>query len=112
MSVRMRQRVEKMIARRVILDGLKAGFAFNVNNGGDENELPANSTNVKEILAAMFATDDEYLLFYKPGENRRIGWVRFVYGNGGWDVISDYTTNLTKFIESGAVATIVDKYSD
>jgi hypothetical protein len=22
------------------------------------------------------------------------GWVRFVYGNDGWDVVSDYTTNL------------------
>ncbi len=24
----------------------------------------------------------------------QIGWVRFIYGNDGWDVISDYTTNL------------------
>lgn len=30
---------------------------------------------------------------------RPIGWVRFVYGNDGHDVISDYTTNLESVLE-------------
>lgn len=25
---------------------------------------------------------------------KRIGWVRMIYGNDGWDVMADYTTNL------------------
>lgn len=92
MSVQMRQRVEKIIARRVVLDAINAGYALNINNGGDTNEMPQNSTKAKDVLAEMFATDDEHLLFYKNG--KCVGWVYFVYGNDGYDVVSDYTTNL------------------
>lgn len=91
-SVKMRQRVERMIARRVILDGKRAGYQFNVHNGGDGYELPSPTDDVKLLLKTMFATDDEYLHFFKDG--KLFGWVYFVYGNGGWDVVSDYTTNL------------------
>jgi hypothetical protein len=97
MSVKMRQRVEKMIARRLIRDAISAGYTINVYNGGDTNELPEPSDNLKTILGAMFATDDERLLLYKEG--RRCGWVWFVYGNDGWDVISDYTTNLEHIMD-------------
>jgi len=107
MNVKMRQRVERAIARRVILDALAAGYALNVNNGGDEHELPAPSTKVKEVLGAMFATDDEHLMFYKEG--KRVGWVWFIYGNSGYDVVSDYTCNLEDVMQ-GADA-LADKYA-
>jgi len=33
------------------------------------------------------------------------GWVYFVYGNDGWDVVSDYTTNLEAVLKgSGELA--------
>ena len=92
MTVAMRQRVERRIARRVVKDALAAGFSLNVNNGGDTNELSLPSVKSKEILGAMFATDEEHLIFYKEGKG--VGWVWFVYGNDGWDVVCDYTTNL------------------
>ena len=91
MSATMRRIVEREIAAALIADGLAAGYAIAVNNGGDEDELPP-STDAEAILAAMFATDDEHLHFYKDG--KRAGWVWFVYGNDGWDVISDYSTRL------------------
>jgi hypothetical protein len=50
------------------------------------------------ILAEMMEVDDEFLgvWFGHPpaGDPRSNAWVRFVYGNGGWDVISDYTMSL------------------
>lgn len=93
-NVKLRQMVERRIVRKVILAGRKAGFTFNVANGGDHPELPDPTNDVRNILGAMFATDDEHLLFYKDG--KRVGWVYFIYGNGngGLDVISDCTTNL------------------
>ncbi len=100
-SVKMRQHVERLIAQALIKDGLAAGYAINVNNGGDKHELETPSTDAKVIEETMFATDEEHLIFYKDG--KRVGWVWFVYGNSGWDVISDYTTNL-EHIMAGANA--------
>lgn len=106
-NVKSRQRIERTIARRVVLDAIAAGFALNVNNGGDTSELPAPSKKVKEVLAAMFATDDEHLLLYK--DDKRVGWVYLVYGNDGWDVVSDYTVNLEKVMEGANQ--LADKYA-
>jgi hypothetical protein len=109
--VKARQRIERNIARRFILDAIHAGHALNVNNGGDSHELPAPSTKAKEVLAAMFATDDEHLIVYSKGVGGRwvrTGWVYLVYGNSGWDVVSDHTTNL-KDLMKGAMA-LADRY--
>jgi hypothetical protein len=43
----------------------------------------------------MFTVDEEKLLVRKTANSRTFdGWVFFVYGNNGPDVINDYTTNL------------------
>ncbi len=95
MSIKMRQLVEKKIVRRMVSDLLKAGFALNVDNGGDDMELPKPSTDKKLVLATLFATDDERLFVYKPVEcGGYVGWVWFVYGNDGNDVINDYSVNM------------------
>lgn len=105
-EVQKRQKVERRIVRRLIFDALKAGFSFNVNNGGDTNELPAPTNKAKDVLATMFATDSEHLLLYKDGKS--FGWVFLVYGNDGWDVVSDYSINLEP-VMAGATQ-LADKY--
>lgn len=94
MNVKMRRHVERQIARRFILDAILAGYAVNVNIDRfyEPDLLPEPSTKAKQVLDAMFSTDDEHLAVYKDG--KRVGWVWFVYGNDGYDVISDYTCNL------------------
>jgi len=37
----------------------------------------------------MFTTDDDCLIVVKDG--KPFGWIQFIYGNDGYDVISDYT---------------------
>lgn len=91
MNVKLRQQVERKIAGAFISEAIKQGYSMTVNNGGDTDEIEPTADK-RTILDAMFATDDEHLIVYAGG--KRIGWVRFIYGNGGWDVISDYTTNL------------------
>src|SRR5262249_17903805 len=91
-SVKMRQHVEREIARAFLKDALAAGYALNVNNGGEWHELSEPSTDPKVIEEAMFATDQEHLIVYEG--KKRLGWVWFIYGNDGWDVIADYTVNL------------------
>lgn len=41
----------------------------------------------------MFSTDEEFLYAY-DSDGKHVGWVHLVYGNSGWDVISDNTNNL------------------
>lgn len=110
MSVKMRQKVEREICTAVVDALLAAGFTISVDNGGDSNELSDSSDRVA-ILAAMFLTDDEYLHAGKDGHP--VGWVRFIYGNDGYDVMSDYTVNLEAFIGDGTpVAAKIDEYAD
>jgi len=99
MSVRMRQEVEHKIVRAAITAILAAGYAISVDNGDNgEYENAANpegfaihqSTHLEAILSAMFQTDQETLLVWSPTQKRNIGSIFLVYGNEGYDVISDY----------------------
>lgn len=97
-AVCQRINVEAEIVTRTVEALLKAGFALSTDQG-EGAFVPAKPTTSREIiLSALMQTDDEHLFAFavdapaKSGRHR--GWVRFVYGNGGFDVISDYTTNL------------------
>lgn len=81
--------VERAIAERVIDALLSAGYALSVNDGEEETGL---TTNRQQVLGFMFQTDEAWL--YATRNDERPSWVRFVYGNSGYDVVSDYTTNL------------------
>jgi Holliday junction resolvasome RuvABC DNA-binding subunit len=73
MSVKMRQHVERQIARRLVMDAIAAGYSINIDNGGDEMELEKPSKNLKEILGAMFATDDERLYLFRDEKDKPYG---------------------------------------
>jgi len=106
-EIRERQNLERKIARVICADALKAGYALNLNNGGDTHELAEPTTDLETVLAAMFQTDQEHVLVYRDG--KQIGWVFFVYGNDGWDVVNDYTTNLEPIM--GRANKIADAHS-
>lgn len=106
--VKLRQELERRIATQVVKDALAAGYVLVVDNGGDEPDY--KGTDETACLSAMFATDDERLYLFKPGGKWADGWVYFVYGNDGWDVINDYTTNLESLLKSAHE--IADKYAD
>jgi hypothetical protein len=124
MSVKMRQEVERKIVRRFVKDALAAGYRLAVSGerGYDIDEMLLGSTDVKAIMEAAFA-GDECHIFVQPGDGptvidgesdlrerlygaektiRRVNSIGYVYcvmGNDGWDVISDYTTNLESLLE-------------
>src|SRR5262245_19344559 len=96
MSVKMRQHVEREIADAAIKGLLAAGHDLSVNDTEEWSIL--NSRDAAAVLAAMFQADEEWLCVdVKPANTAKrdcYGWVRFIYGNDGWDVINDYSTNL------------------
>lgn len=95
MSRALIRRAERDITERTITALLNAGHAIAVNDG---ETIPAPSLDGPAALANLMDLDDAYLQVYAkdPCGNwyGGFGWVRFVYGNDGWDCINDYTTNL------------------
>lgn len=113
MSVKLRIHVEKKIVGATVKSLIDAGYFLNVDDGEcaqDEFCLPAPTQDYKAIMAAMFSVDDEWLFVFKSGKSKNhFGWVRFIYGNSGWDVTNDYTTNL-EYVMSGRNAGVSDRY--
>ena len=102
-STARRIRIEGKIATKLVETLIAAGFKITVNDG-DEN-VCVKSTDVNAIVNSMFTTDEEYLFAYNDTHNNGVT-VYLVYGNDGYDVISDYSLKLSKFIEP------VNKYID
>jgi len=103
-AVRARRAIERRIIRQVCKSALAAGYAVSVDCG--EGLEIRRSRSLGKIMAAIMATDEDRLLFHKPTDDlaelrhdgayqvRPFAWAYLVYGNDGWDVVSDYTTNI------------------
>jgi hypothetical protein len=96
MNIQTRISIEKKIAKAVVREAIKLGYTFEIDNGGDFGE-EIKTTHESETLKEMFATDQDELYLIKDG--KKAGWVYFVYGNDGYDVISDYTVNLEDLLK-------------
>jgi hypothetical protein len=88
MNVETRCKIEARIAKSIVKSGLAKGYAVSVNDGGEW--VVKRSTDAKDIIAALFSTDADYIRF-RTASGERVGTVFLVYGNDGWDVINDYT---------------------
>jgi hypothetical protein len=117
MSVVMRREVEEKIVGAFVDAALKAGkrLAVSLERGYDTDEMLIGSTDRAKIMEEAFA-GDECHIFVQPGDGPTVkdgniisqGWIYCVFGNDGWDVISDYTTNL----DNGDLLTEANKISD
>ena len=98
MSVMMRRGVEAAITKLVIQLLIDQSYKLSVHDGDDEGKI----TNDKQSLFEdCMGLDEAHLYVYPPSavkkkgaDAKAIGWVYLVYGNDGYDLISDYTTNL------------------
>lgn len=98
--------IEQEMVTKVIDALLAAGYFLSTDI--QEDARPAKPTNDRTvILAEMMEVDDEYLGVYRANEHLTpVSWVRFVYGNDGYDVVSDYTTNLEEIMKP------INEYAD
>lgn len=98
--------VEHEIVKRVVDALLAAGFYLRT----DEKDDPRPQVPSKDraaIIKEIAEVDDEFLAVFReiPSPDRDVlvarpdGWVRFVYGNDGWEVICDYTVNLEPVLQ-------------
>lgn len=89
-----RIKTEGKIAAALIATLLAKGAVLNLNDDshGNGDWTVENSTDKAAIIQAMFTTDGD-LLEAHDAEGTWLGWFQFIYGNDGYDVISDYTAN-------------------
>lgn len=105
--------VERLVVRKLLVEAIQRGLKVSVNDG--EDMVLRQSDNLSDIEDEMFSTDEDYLYFHDPkvintympdafylddeGEQcvqrnsvmDYAGFVHLVYGNGGDDVMSDYS---------------------
>nr|AGH89371.1 hypothetical protein [uncultured bacterium] len=99
MKVEQRQLIERAIAREAIKGLIADDFKISVFDG--EQTTLKNSTDAAAIEAAMFTTDEDQLHVAHQHVDES-GWVLFIYGNDGHDVIADHTTNLEASLKSAS----------
>jgi hypothetical protein len=91
------QDVERIIATTLVEELLSHRFTITVNDGrGDVYTGPDKVA----ILGAMFSTD-EVILFCRvatPKGKTEKGWVKLIYGNSGWDVITDSSEHMSMYM--------------
>lgn len=96
-SVRLRRLVELAIVRKAAADLIAAGYLITVDDGDDEPVR--KSKDIDAIMDAAFAVDEAYLYVYSGEGQAKCGFVRLIYGNTGWDVISDHSVNLEEALK-------------
>lgn len=92
MNIENFREIEKEIAKLAASGLIDAGFKISVFDGEEITLKP--TTNIESILEAMFTTDEDYMFVHASETGERVGFVRFIYGNDGWDVINDYSSSL------------------
>lgn len=85
-----RIRAERRMARALVNTILERGYLISINDG--EDWVVRRSADKAAIMLALFSTDeDEIHLRGQAGD--KAGWFKLIYGNSGWDVVSDYSDN-------------------
>ena len=85
-----RIRIEQKVIRKLIGIVFSRGYAISVNDG--EEWVLHRSQSSTAVCDAMMSTDED-MWRIGTATGGRIGKVWFVYGNDGYDVVSDYTVN-------------------
>lgn len=103
-NIKLRQELERKITKAFVKSALAAaGYRLSVSleRGYDHEEMLLGSRDQKKIVDAVMDGDEAHIFVHEAEGDlivedsvNCIGWVLFVMGNDGWDVISDYTTNL------------------
>ncbi len=113
------QQVERRVVKAVIEAALAAGYEVRAGAGA-----PA-CCDKKTVLKQMFTSDDEYLELWQVawdvdqvtknpvnGRREKFGWVRFIYGGDGHNVIAEYSDGLEELLEPVKAMSISDRTWD
>lgn len=95
------ERGAKHIAKRIkiegriaaaLIDAILAKEGCTISLFDCEEWTVRRSQDKTTIIQAMFTTDEDTIRV-RDAEGNNLGFFYFIYGNSGWDVISDYAAN-------------------
>ena len=89
MNLKQRIAFERKIVRMVAKLAIDAGYSVSLSDG--DEWVVKNCRDLKRIVAAAMTTDSDILRL--SNSDGYVGRIWFVYGNDGYDVISDHTAN-------------------
>lgn len=92
-----RIKLEQRIVKSLISELLTQGFALSVYDGEEHHAI---TTNRQDVINAIMETDEDVLHVYESTNPlaKHLGFILLVYGNDGWDVMSDWTVALDAYI--------------
>lgn len=96
------QEWEEQVMRQCIADLLDAGYELTVANGGSNFEIPW-TRDTQLVFNTMRQTDEDHLYARHVDTKThptKWWWVRFIYGNDGYDVINDYSSSLEHVLKN------------
>ena len=112
MTLANRIALEKRIVTAVVQDAIVAGYDLQVY--GDGEDFTPRTTDAETIISTLTDLDDAFpkLRLPQTDDAHHVHWIRFVFGNDGWDVISDYTVSLDETTVLKRADAISDKAQD
>jgi hypothetical protein len=95
-GVRGRALIELQVVDALIRAAQEAEYRLEI---ADLEEDYPDMVTPNDFKLAVFNLDDAMINVYNsPGAEEPFGWVRLVFGNDGWDLVSDYSVNLEAFL--------------
>lgn len=102
-SVKRRILLERAVIRHAVQTILAAKsefdaqplYSISVYDGQDTTVT--KSRDEAEIMGAIMTTDDDVLRVY--GRDGKVGYIRLIYGNDGWDVMADCSVSLGDLLQ-------------
>jgi len=85
-----RIKAEKRMCVALVTACLTRGFTVSVCDG--EEWVVVDSENKEDILCALFSTDEDVIVI-RDTSGKKAGWFQLIYGNDGFDVVSDFSAN-------------------
>lgn len=83
-----RQKIERTIVELIVREAISKGYS--ISGFDQEEDIFLRETDPAEIMKNVMTTDEDTLTFHRP-DGTYAGFVFLVYGNDGYDAISDHT---------------------
>lgn len=90
------QAIEHVIVNAAAVEILESGKNISVFDG--EATVLRHSVDIDAIMENSFATDETRYDVYSNESGVFIGSVFFIFGNSGWDVLSDNSSSLESYL--------------
>jgi len=90
-NVRDRVKIERRIVKHLVRELLEHNVELSVHDG-EEHHAPTRDAGA--LFDQLMETDSDTLYVHLIGDHHPMAMVMLVYGNDGWDVMSDYSISL------------------